>query len=103
MNQFDDRNHRPNKSDPLNKAFKDIFAQAKHPERWETEDDSRLFIKDLMREAMEKRAITPEQLSTKANVSIAAINAFLAGKGDLSDSEPLTKIERALGVNLSSW
>ena len=64
------------KSDPLQRAFKDMFALAKHPERWKTEDDSRLFIKDLMQKAMKNRGITPEELSTIANVSIDAINAF---------------------------
>lgn len=103
MSHFDDRGHRPQKNDPLQKAFASIFAQAKHPERWETEQDSQLFIKDLMQEEMAKQGITPDQLSQLANVSLDTVNAFLAGKGDLSDSDPLTKIERALKVNLSSW
>lgn len=102
MTDFNDRGQRRQR-DPLQEAFKDIFRDAKRPEIWETEQDSRLFIRDIMKHAMETRAISAELLSKKANVPLETINAFLAGKGDLRDSDPLTKIERALGVNLSSW
>lgn len=102
MSDFDDRGHRP-QGNSLSRAFKDIFRDAKRPEIWETEDDSRLFIRDIMKDTMEAQGISAQDLSKKANVSVETINAFLAGRGDLSDSEPLTKIERALRVNLSSW
>jgi len=102
MSDFDDRGHRP-QGNSLSRAFKDIFRDAKRPEIWETEQDSRLFIRDIMRDAMHQRGMSAEELSQKANVPLETINAFLAGQGDLSDSEPLTKIERALRVNLSSW
>ncbi len=102
MSQFDDRGHRP-KNDPLQEAFKAIFKHAKHPERWETEQDSRLFIRDRMREAMEKQSLSPDDLAQKTRLPLDTINAFLDGKSDLSDSEPITTIERALKVNLSGW
>lgn len=99
---FDDRRQRPDET-PLRDAMRDLLRDAQRPSMWETEDDSRLFIRDLMQEAIEKQGITPEQLAQKADVPLEAINAFLAGRGDLSDSDPLTKIERALRVNLSGW
>jgi ribosome-binding protein aMBF1 (putative translation factor) len=102
MSQFDDRGQRP-KDDPLQKAFKDVFRLAKHPERWETEQDSRLFIRDLMKEEMEKQGISPEALAQITKLPQETIQSFLDGKADLSDSEPITTIERALKVNLSAW
>ena len=102
MSQFDDRGHRP-KKDPLQKAFKDVFRLAKRPEKWETEQDSRLFIRDLMNEAMEKQGISPEALAQITKLPRETIQSFLDGKADLSDSLPITTIERALKVNLSGW
>lgn len=102
MNDFDDRGQ-PRRGNPLYEAFQDIFRDAKRPEIWETEQDSRLFIRDIMKDAMKTQSLSAEELSQKANVSLEAINAFLAGNGDLRNSEPLTKIEQALRVNLSSW
>ena len=102
MSDFNDRGQR-RQPDYLQDAFKDIFRDATRPEIWETEDDSRLFIRNIMKDTMEDQGISAQELSKKANVSVETINAFLAGEGDLRDSEPLTKIERALRVNLSSW
>ena len=102
MSQFDDRGHRP-KGDPLQKALKEVFRLAKHPERWETEQDSRLFIRDLMKEAMEKQGISPEALSEITKLPQETVQSFLDGKADLSDSQPITTIERALKINLSGW
>jgi ribosome-binding protein aMBF1 (putative translation factor) len=103
MSQFDDRGHRPRKDNQLQKAFEAIGAQAKHPTRWETERDSQLFIKDLMREAMEQRGISKEDLAKTTKLPIETIEAFLAGTAELNDSNPITAIERALKVNLSGW
>jgi ribosome-binding protein aMBF1 (putative translation factor) len=102
MSQFDDRGHRP-KKDPLQEAFKAIFKHAKHPERWETEQDSRLFIRDRMKSAMQEHGISPDDLAKTTKLPIETIRAFLDAKADLNDSAPITAIEMALKVNLPGW
>jgi len=66
-----------------------------------TEDDSRIAISFSMHEALQARRMSVYDLHEKTGLDCTFIEEMLNGTGDISDSEPLQKIERALGVPLS--
>ena len=66
-----------------------------------TEDDSRIAIASAMHEALQARRRSVYDLHEKTGLDCTFLEEMLNGTGDISDSEPLQKIERALGVPLS--
>ena len=66
-----------------------------------SEDDSKIAIAQAIRQAMEERGISFYQLHEATGLFIEVVNAFIAAEGDISDSLPITKIERELRVNLT--
>jgi hypothetical protein len=66
-----------------------------------SENDSTIAIGQAIRTAMEDREITAYILHEKTGLPIDIVQDFIDGRGDLSASEPLQKIEAALQVRLS--
>lgn len=66
-----------------------------------SEEDSKIAIAQAIREAMETRKMSVYHLHEKTGLPCDVIEDLTNGTGDISDSEPLQKLEDALGVPLS--
>lgn len=66
-----------------------------------SEEDSRIAIAQAMREAMTAQEISVYHLHEKTRLPRDVIEAFMNGTGDISDSDPIQRIEVALRVRLS--
>jgi len=66
-----------------------------------SEEDSKIAIAHAIREAMETREMSVYRLHEKTGLPCDVIEGLRNGTGDISDSEPLQRLEDALGVPLS--
>jgi len=66
-----------------------------------SEEDSKIAIGQEIRTAMAAQEMTAYLLHEKTGLPIDIVQEFIEGRGDISDSEPLQKIEAALRVRLS--
>ncbi len=66
-----------------------------------SEEDSRLAIGHALREAMEAQGVSVYHLHEQTGISYEFLENMLNGSGDISDSEPLHKLENTLHVRLS--
>jgi len=66
-----------------------------------SEKDSKIAIAQAMKEAMAAQRISVYHLHEKTRLPCEAIEALVNGTGDISDSEPIQRIEVALRVRLS--
>lgn len=64
-------------------------------------DDSKIAVGQAIREAMHHKGATVYHLHEETGLSCELIEDMMNGSGDLSDSEPLQKLEAALGVRLT--
>jgi hypothetical protein len=64
-------------------------------------EDSQIAIAQAIREAMEDQRVTIYHLHEMTGLSCDFIEAMVNEEGDLSDSEPLSKIQEALGIRLT--
>lgn len=66
-----------------------------------SEEDSKIAIAQAIQEAMETLKVSVYHLHERTGLSCDVIEDLRNGTGDISDSEPLRKLEHALGVPLS--
>lgn len=66
-----------------------------------TAEDSQIAIAWAVREAMQKLEIGVYQLHELTGLSCDFIDAILEGVADITDSEPISKLESALHVSLN--
>ena len=65
-----------------------------------SEEDSKIAIAHAIREAMETREMSVYHLHERTGLSCDVIEELINGTGDISDSDPLRKLEVALSVRL---
>jgi len=66
-----------------------------------TVEDSQIAIAWAVREAMERLEMTVFNLHERTGLDCDFIDKILEGAADISDSEPISKLEAALGVRLN--
>jgi hypothetical protein len=66
-----------------------------------SEEDSKIAIGQAIREAMSIQEITVYILHEKTGLSCNVIKALMSGTGDISDSDPIQRLEFALRTPLS--
>jgi hypothetical protein len=66
-----------------------------------SEEDSKIAIGQAMREAMSAQEITVYILQEKTGLSCDVIEALMSGTGDISDSDPIQRLEFALRTPLT--
>lgn len=66
-----------------------------------TVEDSQIALSWAVREAMAKLEIGVYELHERTGLGCEFIDAILEGVADISDSEPISKLERALQVRLN--
>jgi len=66
-----------------------------------SEDDSKIAIGQAIRTAMQAQEITAYLLHERTGLPTDIIQEFIEGRGDISDSEAMQKIQAALRVRLS--
>lgn len=64
-------------------------------------EDSQIAIAQAIREAMDHQHLTTYHLHEMTGLSCDFIEAMMNEEGDLSDSEPLSRIQEALGIRLT--
>jgi hypothetical protein len=66
-----------------------------------SEEDSRIAISQAIQEALEAQNSNVYTLHERTGLSCDFIEKMLDGSGDIRDSDPLQRIQAALGVRLS--
>lgn len=64
-------------------------------------EDSQIAIAQAIREEMESQSITTYHLHEMTGLSCDFIEAMIRERGDLSDSEPLSRIQGALKIRIT--
>jgi hypothetical protein len=61
-----------------------------------TERDSQIAISHAIKQAMEQEGVTVYLLAEKSGLSVEVVQDYIDGSGSVSDTDPLTKLDRAL-------
>jgi hypothetical protein len=64
-------------------------------------EDSQIAIGQALREEMEIQSLTTYHLHEMTGLSCDFIEAMVRDRGDLSDSEPLSRIQEALRIRIT--
>ena len=64
-------------------------------------EDSQIAIAQAIREEMENQSLTTYHLHEITGLSCDFIEELINGRGDLSDSEPLSRIQEALKIRIT--